>query len=306
MIDQLIGHLYPGHDVEGEIDIGIIGSEDVGFKGNALNQRIPAAAGIDGGVVGQEGFIAVFRVGAHGGCAVMVRQAAFELGEGDFAVPVVIGGEVPFGGDGTDQRTGKVSGAGQPFAVDIPGPEPALLRAAGGADDDVILACKYIGQLGVHALAQHGAGMAGVNDEHLFAADLIEHRPEHPGGDGGFPFAVGEQQRHLAGGHAFLPDAVGADVEITHIVLVCGGKGVEDHRSQIAGGGQALGTGHEDVEFHRAAAERFLHADDVVVGGGRRCGLGKKAVAADQQRPVDAAVADLLRDADIDVIQPLG
>ena len=136
--------------------------------------------------------------------------------------------------------------------------------------------------------------MAGVDHQHLDALDLIEHGAQHIGGHSGLLFAVGEQQRHAAGAHAVLPHAMGTDIEIADVVRVRLGKSVQHHARQISGGGEALGLEHQRFQGQGAAGERFCHPVHIVEGGGGSLRLAEKAVAADQQRPVDAAFRRIL------------
>ena len=299
MIHQLVGNLYPADNIEGEIHRGIIGGEGVRIKGNALDQRIAAIAGILACIVGEKRIFAVFRVCAHSGCAMVAQQVPAQLGQGDLTVPVIVSGKVSLGRNGPHQCAGKISCAGQALALDIAGPEPAFFRAAGGTDHRVVLAGKNIIQLGGNALAQHGAGVACVDDQHLLPGNLVKDGAQHVRGDRRFPLTVGEQQRHLCGGHAFFPYAVGGEVEIAHIVVIRSGEGIQDGGCQVARGGQSIRVAEDHIEVHGAAGEGLRHSQYIIGGGRRGVRLAEEAVAAYQQRAVDAIIAHRLGDVDV-------
>ena len=78
-IDQLIGNLRRADNVEGKINYGCISGERIAAEGDALDACLAPAAADGRQVVGEEGKIAVLRIGADGGCAVALQQAAAQI-----------------------------------------------------------------------------------------------------------------------------------------------------------------------------------------------------------------------------------
>ena len=164
VINHLINHLYRAQHGEGKIQLGMLRAEHHRIKGDALHGGIPAPAGIGRHIIGEQDEVILFRVDLGGGSAVVFQQIGGQLRQGNGAVVVDIGAIAALGADAVDQRAGEIPRAGQRAALGVPGPEPAFLRAAGGAQHLVIFPLKHIFKGRVHALAQHGAAAAGVNE----------------------------------------------------------------------------------------------------------------------------------------------
>ena len=132
-IDQLIGNLRRADNVEGKINYGRISGERIAAEGDALDACLAPAAADGRQVVGEESKIAVLRIGADGGCAVALQQAAAKFGQGDGAVAILIRAEAARAGERIRQRAGEVPRACQPLAADFARPVPAFFLAAGRA-----------------------------------------------------------------------------------------------------------------------------------------------------------------------------
>ena len=239
-------------NVEGKINYGRISGERIAAEGDALDACLAPTAADGRQVVGEEDKIAVLRIGADGGCAVALQQAAAKLGQGDGAVAVLIRAEAARAGERIRQRAGEVPRARQPLAADFARPVPAFLLAAGRADDIVIIARKQVLERLLHALANHCAGVACVQQQHFFAGNRVEHAAQLIRRNALFGFAVGEQERHQPV-HGGVPQPVGADVEVADVVRVRIGECFANEGNQRGRGRQPVFAGDDGLHVKRAA-----------------------------------------------------
>ena len=218
----------------------------------------------------------------------MVQQVTLQLGQGNDAVAVFIRAIAACGGYSPYHRAGKISRAYRGLALLCAGPEPAFLRAPGGADHLVIRPLKHVVKGGVNPLADHRAGVARVQNQHLHPGNFVKHLPQASGGYAFLTLAVGQQQRHVAVKLPLRPYAVGADVEVAYIPRLRLGEGSLNQLLQLLRRGHVVAAGDKGFQVHGAAGERVGHLYHIVGRGGGGVLLGHKAVAAHQQGAVHA------------------
>ena len=131
--------------------------------------------------------------------------------------------------------------------------------------------------------------MACVQQQHLFAGNRVEHAAQLIRRNTLLGFAVGEQERHQPI-HGGIPQPVGADVEVADVVRVRIGECFANEGDERGGGGQPVFAGDDGLHVKRAAGKGIRHAQDVIAGGWGGVGLGEEAVAAHEQRAIDAPI----------------